>query len=90
MQTALPSRLCMNAHRCYSQIEMNKPEIARKIARQTGVSDAEAADRLDRVVHDILTNLRRGKPAELPGLGRFRPGNGGRIRFERSGAVRRG
>jgi len=29
---------------------MKKAEIARRIARQTGVSAAEAADRLDRVV----------------------------------------
>jgi nucleoid DNA-binding protein len=69
---------------------MNKPEIARKIARQTGVTDAEAADRLDGVIHEILTSLRHGKSAGLPGLGRFRPTTAGRIRFERSGAGRRG
>jgi nucleoid DNA-binding protein len=64
---------------------MKKPEIARKIARQAGLTQGEAADRLDLVVHDILTNLRRGKTAALPGLGRFRPCAGGRIRFEREG-----
>jgi len=62
---------------------MKKPEIARRIARQAGVSQAEAADHLDRVVSEILTSLRRGESAELPGLGRFRPASGGRIRFER-------
>ncbi len=62
---------------------MKKPEIARRIARQAGVSQAEAADRLDRMVSEILTSLRRGESADLPGLGRFRPTSGGRIRFER-------
>jgi len=62
---------------------MKKPQIARNIARQTGVTPAEAADRLDRVVHEILDGLRRGGAAELPGLGRFHPVAGGRIRFEK-------
>jgi nucleoid DNA-binding protein len=69
---------------------MKKPEIARQIARQSGLTDAEAADRLDVVVNDILANLRRGKAADLPGLGRFSPGAGGRIRFEREPGRRRG
>ena len=69
---------------------MKKPEIAKQIARQSGVSEAEAADRLDHVVHAILTNLRNGKTASLPGLGRFRAGAGGTLRFEREGGKRRG
>jgi len=55
------------------------------MARQAGVSQAEAADRLDRVVHQILSDLRKGKPAPLPGLGRFTKGEDGSIRFEREG-----
>ena len=50
---------------------MKKPEIAKRMARQSGLSQAEAADRLDRVIHEILTDLRQGNPASLPGLGRF-------------------
>ena len=53
---------------------MKKPELARRLARQAGVSNAEAADQLDRVVHQILRGLREGKSVPLPGLGRFRPG----------------
>lgn len=67
---------------------MKKSEIVRKIARQSGVTEAEAADRVDRVVNQILASLRQGKTAELPGLGRFRPAAGGRIRFEREGGRR--
>ena len=44
---------------------MRKAEIAKRMARSAGVSEAEAADRLDRVVRQILENLRRGRPASL-------------------------
>jgi nucleoid DNA-binding protein len=69
---------------------MKKPEIARDLARRTGVTEAEAADRLDRVVHDILSKLRSGKPASLPGLGRFTAGPDGKVKFQPTGEKRRG
>jgi nucleoid DNA-binding protein len=62
---------------------MKKPEIARRMARQSGVTRGEAADRLDRLVREILGGLRQGKPARLPGLGCFRAGVDGRVIFER-------
>ncbi|MGA2132253.1 MAG: HU family DNA-binding protein [Bryobacteraceae bacterium] len=62
---------------------MRKAEIAKRLARQSGVTNAEAADQIDRVVHQILTKLRKGQSAPLPGLGRFRPGPKGIYRFER-------
>ena len=58
------------------------PDIAKSMARRAGVTHAEGADRLDRVVHQILSNLRKGKPAALPGLGRFTHGADGQIHFE--------
>ena len=61
---------------------MRKADIARRIAQAAGVSEAEAADRLDRVVSQILENLRRGRPASLPGLGEFKAGADGRTAFE--------
>ena len=61
---------------------MRKAEIAKRLARQSGVTKAEAADELDRVVHQILSKLRRGEAAPLPGLGRFTPGPEGSCRFE--------
>lgn len=66
---------------------MRKPEIARRLARQTGVSPAEAADRLDGVVHGILSRLRQGGEAELPGLGKLRVGPEGKFRFQREEAA---
>jgi nucleoid DNA-binding protein len=61
---------------------MNKSELATRLAKRTHLSKAEAADQLDRVVHDIVFNLRNGKPARLPGLGSFRPGEKWRFRFD--------
>jgi nucleoid DNA-binding protein len=62
---------------------MRKPEIAKRLARQAGVSNAEAADQLDRVVHEILSKLRKGKTATIPGLGQFAPGPKGSYRFKK-------
>ena len=62
---------------------MRKPEIAKRLARQSGVSNAEAADQLDRVVHQILYKLRQGKTAPFPGLGQFTPGTNGAYRFKK-------
>ena len=64
---------------------MKKPEIVTKMVRQTGGSRAEAADRLDRMVQDILDRVRRGKETRMPGLGCFRPGADGRLAFEKEG-----
>jgi nucleoid DNA-binding protein len=48
---------------------MRKKEIAREVSRQTGMTRAEAADQVDRLVHEILRKLRSGESARLPGLG---------------------
>ena len=48
---------------------MKKPEMAKRLARQVGVSNAEAADQLDHVVHQILKKLRKGQSAPFPGSG---------------------
>jgi nucleoid DNA-binding protein len=72
---------------------MKKLEIAKRLARQSGVSNAEAADQLDRVVHGILAKLRKGKTAQFPGLGLFSPGPKGSYQFkqkeERAGGKRK-
>ncbi len=64
---------------------MKKAEIAKRMARQARVTEAEAADRLDRVVVEILSKVRKGQQAGLPGLGRFSPGPDGAIAFEPEG-----
>ncbi len=68
---------------------MKKQEIAKGLARESGLTEAEAADRLDSVVHDILIKLRKGRPAPLPGLGRFTRGKDGAVSFRPEGGRRR-
>lgn len=63
---------------------MRKTDLAIRLARDGRVSAAQAADQLDRVVRDILRTIRSGKTANLPGLGRFVPGEGDTITFEKS------
>jgi len=60
---------------------MKKNDLARRLARETSLSKAAAADELDRIVHDILKNLRKGQPAVLPGLGTLTLGRKGVFRF---------
>jgi len=62
---------------------MKKSQIAKKLARRSGVSQAEAADQLDRVVNHIVSSLRNGQPAPLPGLGTFVPGRSWDFQFDR-------
>jgi nucleoid DNA-binding protein len=50
---------------------MKREELARTFARETHQSKSAARDQLDQVVHAILTELRKGKPVELPGIGRL-------------------
>jgi nucleoid DNA-binding protein len=69
---------------------MKKPDIAKGMALDSGLTEAEAADRLDRIVHDIVTRLKQGKSAPLPGLGKFTHGRDGKLSFRREGGGRRG
>jgi len=62
--------------------EMRKPDIARQLARRARVSQAEAADRLDLILHRILADLRQGGEPTLPGLGKFKHGPDGQVAFE--------
>jgi nucleoid DNA-binding protein len=61
---------------------MKKAELAKRLAKRSGVSPAEAADQLDRVVNGILTHLRKGQKALLPGLGTFTAGRSLRFTFQ--------
>ncbi len=52
---------------------MKREEITKRMAAQDRSSAAEAADRLDRVVYELIQKLRRGRKAVLPGLGDLLP-----------------
>ncbi len=64
---------------------MKKEELASRLARQAGVSPAEAADQLDHVVSQIIANLKKGAAAQLPGLGKFTPGPRWEFEFDPKG-----
>ena len=61
---------------------MKKFDLARRLAKHKQISEAEAADQLDRVVTEIVARLRQGKPVPLPGLGQFTPADRWSVRFE--------
>ena len=63
---------------------MKKQDLATRLARKSRTSTAAAADRLDRMIHDIIAELKRGNPVLLPGLGTFRPGKLPGFEFETS------
>jgi len=62
---------------------MKKEQLARRLARESHVSPAAAADQLDRIVSDLLARVRRGQEASLPGLGTFQSGNEKEFQFDR-------
>jgi nucleoid DNA-binding protein len=51
---------------------MNTRDLARALAREHKLPEAHAADHVDRVVHDLIQKLRKGRPVRLPGLGVIR------------------
>ena len=64
---------------------MKKEDLATRLAKQAGVSQAEAADQLDHVVTQIIANLKKGAAAPLPGLGKFTPGPRWDFEFDKGG-----
>jgi len=69
---------------------MKKPDIAKRMARQSKTTVGQAADCLDRLVQEIVSGLRRGQDASLPGLGKLTVKPNGSLAFDREGAYRRG
>ncbi len=60
---------------------MKNPDIALQIARETGITQGEAADQIDELVTSILKTLKKGRSATLPGLGSFRRDLKGGLQF---------
>jgi len=53
---------------------MKKEQLAKRLAKESGISTAAAADQLDGILSGILRRVRQGHSARLPGLGTFLPG----------------
>lgn len=62
---------------------MNKVRLAERLANESGISTAAAADQLDGILSDIVRQVRRGHSAYLPGLGTFLPGAKPEFHFEK-------
>jgi nucleoid DNA-binding protein len=63
---------------------MKKAQLVKRLARESGISTAAAADQLDDILGGILRRVRRGQSAPLPGLGIFLPGLKPEFHFEES------
>ncbi len=50
---------------------MKRDELAKKLALETGLSDIEARNEVDELVHNILKKLRQGHPVKVPGVGKL-------------------
>lgn len=61
---------------------MKKEQLARRLAKESHITPAAAADQLDRVLHDILKRVRSGQTASFPGLGTFLPGQKNGFQFD--------
>ena len=61
---------------------MKKEQLARRVAKESHITTAAAADQLDRVMHDILKRVRSGQSAPFPGLGTFHPDRKSGFQFE--------
>ncbi len=62
---------------------MKKAQLARQLAKESGITPGAAADQVDRIVGDILKRVRKGQSASLPGLGTFRADRDKDFRFDR-------
>jgi nucleoid DNA-binding protein len=50
---------------------MKREEIAKKLARQAGLSNSAARNEVDELVRTILQKLRKGQQVKLPGVGKL-------------------
>jgi nucleoid DNA-binding protein len=61
---------------------MKKEQLAQRLAKESNITTAAAADQLDRVLHDILKRVRSGQSASFPGLGTFLPNRKNGFQFD--------
>jgi Bacterial DNA-binding protein len=63
---------------------MKKAQLVNRLAKESGISAAAAADQLDSILTGILRRVRKGQSASLPGLGTFLRGPMAEFYFEQS------
>lgn len=65
---------------------MTRHDLTDLLAKRSSIKKSRAAEEVSRMVHGILTTLRKGESARLPGLGRFEPGPTPTFKFEKGGS----
>ena len=55
----------------YSECVMKRAELAKTLARKTGLSKSAAQNEVDELVAGILRKLRQGQQVKLPGVGKL-------------------
>lgn len=50
---------------------MKREQLAKTLARQTGLSKSDARNQVDELVHNILDKLRHGQQVKVPGVGKL-------------------
>jgi len=50
---------------------MRQNELEKRLVEEAGLTPAAARDEVDEVVRRVLESLRKGRSAELPGVGRL-------------------
>jgi nucleoid DNA-binding protein len=61
---------------------MKKEQVARRLAKESRITEGAAADQVDRILSDLYESMRKGKSASLPGLGTFHPGRRQDFQFD--------
>jgi|HubBroStandDraft_1064217.scaffolds.fasta_scaffold137103_3 nucleoid DNA-binding protein len=66
----------------YDLVGMKKEQVARRLAKESRITEGAAADQMDRILSDLRKKMRKGLSASLPGLGTFRPGRKQDFQFD--------
>ena len=66
----------------YDLVGMKKEQVARRLAKESRMTEGAAADQVDRILSDLHRRMRKGQSASLPGLGTFRSGRNQDFKFD--------
>jgi nucleoid DNA-binding protein len=66
----------------YALVGMKKQQVARKLAKESRMTEGAAADQVDRILSDLRKKVRKGQSASLPGLGTFRSSRKQEFQFD--------
>jgi nucleoid DNA-binding protein len=63
-------------------IKTGMKQVIRQLAKRSSVTQAEAADQIDRYIHEVLQKLRKGQRVPVPGVGVISPGRNSQMMKE--------